>query len=99
VTRLLLDTHAFFWWLAGGEQLSIVAREAIGGEQDGVFVSAASTWKSRPNTAWASFRGRAQSWAILPARSKAKASSGGDLSPPCRSGSRVDKDSPHNCTK
>jgi hypothetical protein len=42
MTRLLLDTHAFLWWLAGDEMLSVGAREAIGEEQDSVFVSAAS---------------------------------------------------------
>jgi PIN domain nuclease of toxin-antitoxin system len=45
VTRLLLDTHAFLWWLAGDEMLSAGAREAIGEEQDSVFVSAASIWE------------------------------------------------------
>jgi PIN domain nuclease of toxin-antitoxin system len=27
--RLLLDTHALIWWLAGGEQLTLRGREAI----------------------------------------------------------------------
>ncbi len=45
MTRLLLDTHAFLWWLAGDERLSVAAREAIGEEQDSVFVSAASIWE------------------------------------------------------
>ncbi len=45
MTRLLLDTHAFLWWLAGDEMLSSAAREAIGEEQDSVFVSAASIWE------------------------------------------------------
>lgn len=43
--RLLLDTHAFLWWLAGDERLSVGAREAIGEEQDSIFVSAASVWE------------------------------------------------------
>jgi PIN domain nuclease of toxin-antitoxin system len=45
VARLLLDTHAFLWWLAGDERLSVGAREAIGEELDPVFVSAASIWE------------------------------------------------------
>jgi PIN domain nuclease of toxin-antitoxin system len=45
VTRLLLDTHAFLWWLAGDEKLSGRARDAIGEEVDSVFVSAASVWE------------------------------------------------------
>jgi len=40
--RLLLDTHALIWWLAGDDALSPRAREAIGDEQNGVAVSAAS---------------------------------------------------------
>jgi PIN domain nuclease of toxin-antitoxin system len=30
LTRLLLDTHAFLWWLACDEKLSLGTREAIG---------------------------------------------------------------------
>jgi PIN domain nuclease of toxin-antitoxin system len=41
----LLDTHALIWWLAGGEALSAKARAAIGDEDNGVFVSAASAWE------------------------------------------------------
>lgn len=40
--RLLLDTHALIWWLAGDEALSLRAREAIGDEANSVAVSAAS---------------------------------------------------------
>ena len=40
--RLLLDTHALIWWLAGDEALSAPAREAIGDEANSVAVSAAS---------------------------------------------------------
>jgi PIN domain nuclease of toxin-antitoxin system len=40
--RLLLDTHAFLWWLAGHEALSVAARTAIAGENNDIFVSAAS---------------------------------------------------------
>jgi PIN domain nuclease of toxin-antitoxin system len=43
--RLLLDTHAFLWWLAGDETLSAGARAAIADEHNEVFVSAASTWE------------------------------------------------------
>ncbi len=43
--RLLLDTHALLWWLAGDEALSSAAREAIADEGNGVFVSAASAWE------------------------------------------------------
>jgi PIN domain nuclease of toxin-antitoxin system len=45
MTDLLLDTHAFLWWLAGDAKLSDGAREAIGEDSDSVFVSAASIWE------------------------------------------------------
>lgn len=40
--RLLLDTHALIWWLAGDLALSRRAREAIVDESNDVAVSAAS---------------------------------------------------------
>ena len=40
--RLLLDTHALIWWLAGDETLSRRAREVIGDEANSIAVSAAS---------------------------------------------------------
>ena len=43
--RLLLDTHAFFWWLSGSKRLSLPARQAIGDEDNEVIVSAASAWE------------------------------------------------------
>lgn len=43
--NLLLDTHAFLWWIAGDTALSRAARAAIGGDSNAVFVSAASAWE------------------------------------------------------
>ena len=40
--KLLLDTHALIWWLAGDGALSERAREAIEDEANSVAVSAAS---------------------------------------------------------
>lgn len=40
--RLLLDTHALIWWLAGDDALSRRAREAIADEVNEIAVSAAS---------------------------------------------------------
>ena len=40
--KLLLDTHALIWWLAGDGALSARAREAIEDEANSVAVSAAS---------------------------------------------------------
>jgi PIN domain nuclease of toxin-antitoxin system len=44
--RLLLDTHAFLWWVFADPKLSRAARTAISDEaQNDVFVSAASAWE------------------------------------------------------
>ncbi len=43
--RLLLDTHAFLWWLAGSQRLPQSARRAIEDGANEKFVSAASAWE------------------------------------------------------
>ena len=43
--RLLLDTHALLWWLAGDRQLTKRARAAIANENNTILVSAASAWE------------------------------------------------------
>ena len=43
--RLLLDTHALIWWLAGDAQLPGAAQAAIADETNEVYVSAASAWE------------------------------------------------------
>ena len=43
--RLLLDTHALLWWLAGDGQLSLRARRVIADRRHEVLVSAASAWE------------------------------------------------------
>jgi PIN domain nuclease of toxin-antitoxin system len=40
--KLLLDTHALVWWLAGDAALSVRARDAIEDDANSVAVSAAS---------------------------------------------------------
>nr|WP_294503145.1 type II toxin-antitoxin system VapC family toxin [uncultured Rhodopila sp.] len=42
---LLLDTHAFLWWVTGDAALSAAARNAIGDTRNRIFVSAASAWE------------------------------------------------------
>ena|SRR5438874_12321017 len=42
---LLLDTHAFLWWLGGDKHLSAEARAQVGDEANSVYVSAASAWE------------------------------------------------------
>ncbi len=43
--RLLLDTHAFLWWQAGGSALAPAARQAIAASDSVVYLSAASAWE------------------------------------------------------
>jgi PIN domain nuclease of toxin-antitoxin system len=43
--RLLLDTHAFLWWIADDARLSKRARSAIASRGDECFVSVASCWE------------------------------------------------------
>ena len=42
---LLLDTHAFLWWVEDAPQLSERARTAIGQPDQACFVSLASCWE------------------------------------------------------
>ena len=43
--QLLLDTHAFLWWLDDSPKLGPQARAAIGDGGNAVFISAASAWE------------------------------------------------------
>jgi PIN domain nuclease of toxin-antitoxin system len=43
--KLLLDTHAFLWWLAGDMRLSKKARDAIDADANQTHVSAATAWE------------------------------------------------------
>jgi PIN domain nuclease of toxin-antitoxin system len=43
--KLLLDTHAFLWWVTDDKALSGAARTAIADESNIIFVSAASAWE------------------------------------------------------
>jgi PIN domain nuclease of toxin-antitoxin system len=40
--KLLLDTHAFLWWITDNEELSPRAREVIADSRNELFLSAAS---------------------------------------------------------
>jgi PIN domain nuclease of toxin-antitoxin system len=42
---LLLDTHAFLWWLGDDPQLGATARSAVADPETLVLVSAASAWE------------------------------------------------------
>jgi PIN domain nuclease of toxin-antitoxin system len=43
--KLLLDTHAFLWLIAGDTSLSLKAREAIEAPESQPFLSMASLWE------------------------------------------------------
>ena len=43
--RILLDTHAFLWWVAEPERLPEAVHRLIADEANEVFVSAASAWE------------------------------------------------------
>lgn len=43
--KLLLDTHAFLWWIRDDDSLGGRARKAIASERNQCFVSMASCWE------------------------------------------------------
>lgn len=43
--RILLDTHAFLWWIADAPDLSARAKSLIADDDNRVYVSAASGWE------------------------------------------------------
>ena len=43
--RLLLDTHAFLWWLEGDRRMSRRARALVANDGNEVYLSAASVWE------------------------------------------------------
>lgn len=43
--NLLLDTHAFLWWLFDDPHLSPTVRERIRDPDNGIYVSSASVWE------------------------------------------------------
>lgn len=43
--KLLLDTHAFLWFVAGDERLSQRAKRAMEDDEAELFLSAASVWE------------------------------------------------------
>ena len=43
--RLLLDTHAFLWWLNDSPKLSATARNAIADVDNDIIVSAVTGWE------------------------------------------------------
>ena len=43
--RLLLDTHAFIWWVVGDQRVPHAARRAVVDDSNDKLISAASAWE------------------------------------------------------
>lgn len=43
--KLLLDTHAFLWWLDGDKKLPPRVRKVLADDANDIFISAASAWE------------------------------------------------------
>lgn len=43
--QVLLDTHAFLWWLSGDSRLTTASRRTIEDDTNTMLVSAASVWE------------------------------------------------------
>ena len=43
--RVLLDTHAYLWFLAGDDRLSALGRRVIGDPEAALYFSTASLWE------------------------------------------------------
>lgn len=43
--KILLDTHAFLWWITDDPKLSSHARDVISDAENELFLSAASGWE------------------------------------------------------
>lgn len=43
--QLLLDTHAFIWWMTNDTALPASTRKMIGDEENSIFLSAATAWE------------------------------------------------------
>jgi len=54
--RLLLDTHAFLWWVDDAPQLSPKARRAIAAAGNDCFLSLASCWEMAIKTSLGKLR-------------------------------------------
>jgi len=64
--RLLLDTHAFLWWVQDAPELSRKARAAITDPDNECLVSLASCWKMAIKVTSANSPFRPQSTASFP---------------------------------
>jgi PIN domain nuclease of toxin-antitoxin system len=56
MARLLLDTHAFLWWIDDAPQLTDTARRAIGDASNECYLSVASCWELAINSSLGKLR-------------------------------------------
>ncbi|MGQ8366049.1 type II toxin-antitoxin system VapC family toxin [Glaciecola sp. 1036] len=43
--RILLDTHAFIWWMNGDSRMGEIAKKCIASASNEIYVSAATVWE------------------------------------------------------
>jgi PIN domain nuclease of toxin-antitoxin system len=64
--RLLLDTHAFLWWVTDDDRLTDRAAEAIADGANDVYLSAASAWEIAIKAGLGRVRLPDDAWAFTP---------------------------------
>jgi PIN domain nuclease of toxin-antitoxin system len=64
--RLLLDTHAFLWWVTDDDRLSTRAGELIAEGTNEVFFSAASAWEIAIKAGLGRIRLPDDAWSFTP---------------------------------
>jgi PIN domain nuclease of toxin-antitoxin system len=65
--RLLLDTHAFLWWLDGDRRMPRKVRSLVADEENEIHVSAASVWEIATEARLGKLPGAASVAADVPA--------------------------------
>jgi PIN domain nuclease of toxin-antitoxin system len=66
--RLLLDTHAFLWWVTDDDRLSERATDLIADGSNEVFLSAASVWEMAIKVGLGRLRLPDDVWSFTPAQ-------------------------------
>jgi PIN domain nuclease of toxin-antitoxin system len=64
--RLLLDTHAFLWWVTDDDRLSERAGELIADGANDVYFSAASAWEIAIKAGLGRIRLSEDAWSLTP---------------------------------
>lgn len=64
--RLLLDTHAFLWWVIDDDRLSERAGELIADGANDVYFSAASAWEIAIKAGLGRIRLSEDAWSLMP---------------------------------